>query len=120
MVDILLVDDDPMVRDALKKRLERDGHLVRLAGNGNEAIHMVRETRPDLVITDVIMPEREGVETILELKKLHPDLKIIAMSGGGRMGRLDYLKLATNFGADATLTKPFTSMQLKLAVAGLT
>lgn len=119
MTNILLVDDDPMVCDAIRKRLERDGHSVRVAGNGNEALQMVDQSEPELVITDIIMPEREGIETLMEMKQRIPGIKVIAMSGGGRIGRTDHLKLAAHLGADATLIKPFTTAQLRTALADL-
>ncbi|MCH8237326.1 MAG: response regulator [Proteobacteria bacterium] len=73
----------------------------------------VETTDPfDLVITDIIMPEKEGVETIVELKQLHPSLKIIAISGGGRTRNMDFLKLAKQFGADSILAKPFSEDEL--------
>src|SRR3546814_6523630 len=113
MAEILLVDDDKMVCETIKQRLEHEGHGVRTASNGNEALEMVAQRQPDLVITDIIMPEREGIETLLALKKANPALKVVVMSGGGRIGRLDHLKVAARLGADATLVKPFTAAQLK-------
>src|SRR3546814_5634934 len=74
---------------------------------------MVAQRQPDLVIMDIIMPEREGIETLLALKKSNPALKVVVMSGGGRIGRLDHLKVAASLGADATLVKPFTAAKLK-------
>lgn len=117
MAEILLVDDDKMVCETIKQRLEREGHRVRTASNGNEALELVAQRQPDLVITDVIMPEREGIETLLALKKSNPALKVVVMSGGGRIGRLDHLKVAERLGADATLVKPFTAAQLKSVLA---
>lgn len=119
MVDVVLVDDDELVRTTVKQILEKDGHQVRVAPNGDKALQLVADRQPALVITDVIMPEREGIETLLALKKKSPDLKIIVMSGGGRIGQVDYLKVASDLGADATLTKPFTAAQLRELLANL-
>lgn len=119
MAQILLVDDDEMVCETIKQRLEREGHDVTTALNGNEALTKFAQTQPDLVITDVIMPEREGIETLLALKKANPAVKVVVMSGGGRIGRLDHLKIAARLGADATLVKPFTAAQLKSILAEL-
>ena len=117
MADVVLVDDDELVRATVKQFLERDGHQVRVALNGNQALHLIDDREPDLVITDIIMPEREGIETLLELKKTRPELKIVVMSGGGRIGRVDHLKVAASLGADATLVKPFTAAQLRTVLA---
>lgn len=117
MADVVLVDDDEFVRTTVRQILEKGGHQVRVAQNGDKALQLVRERQPAVVITDIIMPEREGIETLLALKKTKPDLKIIVMSGGGRIGRLDYLEVATSLGADATLMKPFTAAQLRMALA---
>jgi CheY-like chemotaxis protein len=119
MAEIVLVDDDKMVCDTIKHRLERDGHQVRVALNGNEALKLVEQQLPDLVITDVIMPDREGIETLLALKKIAPTVKVVVMSGGGRIGRLEHLKIASALGADGTLKKPFKTSELRSLLAEL-
>lgn len=106
MAKILLVDDDLQFQQMLKQYLERSGLEVVTAENGAEAIKIFEKNRFDLVITDIIMPEKEGVETIIELKKEQPDLKIIAISGGGKIDATDYLAYAERFGANCTFSKP--------------
>jgi CheY-like chemotaxis protein len=113
---ILLVDDDDQFRDMVQAMLERLDHKVVIARNGNEAVQRYREQPPDLVITDLIMPDKEGLETIRELRRGAADVKIIAMSGGGRSTPTNYLKMAATMGAAAILAKPFTSQQLRDAI----
>lgn len=84
------------------------GHVVREASNGREAMRLCEEEVPDLVMTDIIMPEQEGLETIGAMRRLYPGVKVVAMSGGGRIVATDYLKTAETLGADAVLAKPFT------------
>ncbi len=112
MARILVVDDEELARFTLCEILEGAGHDVTEASNGNEAIERQRGQPFDLVVTDIIMPEKEGVETIIELKRDYPDLKIIGISGGGRSRNMDFLKLAEEFGADAVLAKPFSEDEL--------
>src|SRR5687767_14027836 len=101
MASILLVEDDEQLRPMLKLVLERGGHQVQEAGNGKEALKIYLRHPTDLVVTDLVMPDKEGLETILELRRIYPDVKIIAMSGGGRTGGgQGYLELARKFGAD--------------------
>ena len=107
MACILVVDDEEVVRVTLRQMLEKAGHQVFEAENGVEALRVFEKREADLVITDIIMPEKEGIETIMELRQRKPDLKIIAMSGGGRTGNREYLHLAKSFGADNVLPKPF-------------
>lgn len=104
---ILVVDDEKPLRDILELTLNSDGFQVVTAANGNEAIELARMMRFDLVITDLIMPEKEGIETIMELRALAPGIKIIAMSGGQPGGTGDFLPLAKTLGAVALLKKPF-------------
>jgi CheY-like chemotaxis protein len=117
VIRILLADDDATFRSMLEETLTRLGHHVVVATNGNEALALYREDAIDLVITDLIMPEREGLDTIRELRRVAPDVKIIAMSGGGRTGPTTYLQIAKQFGAAAVLFKPFSHQQLKAAIA---
>src|SRR5687767_10081306 len=112
MATILLVDDDEQLRPMLKMVLERAGHVVNEAGNGKEALMSYSRQQTELVVTDLVMPDKEGLETIIELRRAHPGLKIIAMSGGGRTGASNYLELAVKFGANHILNKPFSNQEL--------
>jgi DNA-binding response OmpR family regulator len=119
MKRILLVDDNEPFRRGLGLTLERAGYEVQSAPDGAVALKLFREFPADLVITDLIMPEKEGLETIMDLRRLQPELKIIAMSGGGRIDPNDYLPIAKKLGAALTLSKPFSTGEILEAVAGL-
>jgi CheY-like chemotaxis protein len=112
MKSILLVDDDEQFRTMLTEVLERAGYQVFAVADGNEAVKQYQHHQTDLVITDIIMPEKEGLEMITELRHLHPDAKIVAISGGGRGNAQDYLKMAAAFGADRVLAKPFSNREV--------
>jgi len=112
MVRVLVVDDEEPARFTIRNILEAAGHEVDEAENGNEAISSQTANPFDLIIIDLIMPEKGGVETIIELKRDYPDLKIIAISGGGRTKKLNFLKQAYKLGADKTLAKPFSEDEL--------
>ena len=116
---ILIIDDDHHILLMIKKMLERAGFEVDLASNGNEGLELFKRMPIDLVITDIIMPEKEGLETIREMKRLRSDLKIIAMSGGGKVSSDNYLNTAKIFGASKILTKPFSQKQMVSAVQDL-
>lgn len=116
MARILVVDDDPNIRQMLRSMLEREGYDVEAAANGRECLEFFRSAPAELVITDIIMPEQEGIETIRQLRADYPNCKIIAISGGGRIGPSDYLSMAKLLGATHTLAKPFDRAQLILAV----
>ena len=109
---ILLVDDHAEFLAIQQELLERAGHTVVTASDGNKAISALKKGGIDLVITDIIMPGREGLETILELQRHEPLIKIIAMSGGGRIDGQSYLELAEKFGAILSLEKPFNEATL--------
>ena len=117
MAKILVFDDEPSILLMLKKMLEKAGHEVDLALNGRDGIALFEKNRPDLVITDIIMPQKEGLETILELRKMYPDLKIIAISGGGRIGPDEYLPSAKIFGANMIFQKPLVQKEFMQAVS---
>ena len=109
MAKILLVDDEEELRTMLKIVLESAGHEVEVAGNGQEAVENYSRHPADLVVTDIVMPEKEGIETIVQLRKRYPNVKIIAMSGGGgRPGAQNYLEMAKKLGANHALPKPFS------------
>lgn len=111
-LSILVIDDDETIRVLLRTILERAGYRVVDAPDGNKGIRRYQESPTDLVITDLIMPGKEGIETIRELRKKFPHVKIIAVSGGGRIGPESYLKMAKGVGALRTLRKPFDRMTL--------
>ncbi|MDY6987588.1 MAG: response regulator [Thermodesulfobacteriota bacterium] len=113
---ILVVDDDVQIREMLRQLLERAGYEVAEAPDGRQGIRLYRQEPADLVITDIIMPEKEGLETIRELRRDFPDVKILAISGGGRVLADEYLRLAKQFGAERTLAKPFDQKELLEAV----
>jgi CheY-like chemotaxis protein len=112
MKKILLVDDDPVFRTATGRGLRQSGYEVVEAADGAQAFKLFDQHSFDLVITDVFMPEKEGLETIRELRVRFPKLKLVAISGGGLMRAGDCLELAKMLGADAILRKPFNLPQL--------
>ena len=119
MKRILVIDDDDQVRSLLRDMLELAGYQVVDAPNGKAGARLYRQSPTDLVITDIFMPEKEGLETIRELRQDFPEVKIIAISGGGRMGDFAYLPAAEKFGALRTFVKPFDLHQLLSAVREL-
>lgn len=112
MVTVLIVDDEKGIRDVLRKLLEKLDYRVVTAADGDEGLETFRLECPDLVIIDIIMPNREGIETITLMKRENPDVKILAISGGGRAHAMDLLAVAPSAGADATLEKPFRAQEL--------
>jgi len=116
---ILIIDDDYSILMMIKKMLERAGFEVELALNGNEGLDLFKRDPVDLVICDIIMPEKEGLETIREMKRLCSDMKILAMSGGGRVSSENYLNTASAFGATRTMGKPFSQRQMVSTVREL-
>jgi len=119
MIKILIIDDEPYILLMLKKMFEKAGYAVDLASNGREGMALFEKHTVDLVITDIIMPDKEGLELIREMKKKQPGLKIIAMSGGGRVSSESYLECARVFGAEKVFQKPFTQKELVTAVKEL-
>ncbi len=114
---ILVVDDEQPIRELVQTLLEMHGYEVVQAADGRAALALLRETSPDLLVTDIFMPEMEGLEMIQKVRALHPTLGIIAMSGGVPRGPgANYLKMAKAFGAMRMLEKPFTAAQLIAAV----
>lgn len=112
MANILVIDDDPLMRQTVSAMLSTAGHVPMSAQDGMEGLRMLERDACALVITDILMPGQEGIETIRAIRRKDQRIGIIAISGGSRNGNLDYLQLATEFGADATLAKPFTSKAL--------
>ena len=119
MARVLVIDDEASIRKLLRSILELDGHEVEEADDGSSGIKKYRQNPSDLVITDLIMPEKEGIETIVELKREFPRLKVIAVSGGGVVGPSTYLKMAQKVGADRVFEKPFGFDEMRDAVAEL-
>ncbi len=116
---VLVVEDDEQMRSMLKKMLESEGYAVMEAPDGKVALWIFKEKKADLIITDIIMPEKEGRETIRELKQDFPDVRIIAISGGGQGDKGQSLDMAKKMGADATFAKPFNKEELLKSVKDL-
>ena len=116
MAEILVIEDDVEVRNLLGALLRRAGHEVVEAENGQQGIHQFRTHPADLIITDLFMPVKEGLETIVDLRREFPDLKIIAISGGHREGTGNYLKAAQLCGASRIFNKPFNNSDLLAAI----
>jgi CheY-like chemotaxis protein len=112
MSHILVIDDEQLVASAIAHVLTRAGHRVTIAANGDAGLEQFKTERPDLVITDIVMPGKEGIETIRDLRSLAPELPIIAMSGGGMMSNYDFLSMARKLGASEVLGKPFSNDEL--------
>ena len=119
MPRILLVDDDESFRRMIRLSLDKLGHEVVEARNGAEALTLMKEGPPDILITDIVMPEKEGLEIIDEVRRKHPNMKIIAMSGGGRVNASDYLRIARALGADVVLAKPFSVDEMTASLNNL-
>ena len=119
---LLVIDDDDLVRAALTDMLQTAGFEVVTASNGRLGLEMLDSTPVDAIITDILMPEQEGLETIREARRRFPDVRILAISGGGTGAggvETQLLRFAESFGADQTLPKPFTASQLVAAVRAL-
>ncbi len=116
---VLIVDDDEQIRTLLQEVMEWAGFDVAVAENGRVAMRLQGQRPADLVITDLIMPEQEGLETITSLKKLYQGIKIIAISGGGRIGPEAYLPAALELGADLIFSKPFDVQEIVAAARAL-
>jgi CheY-like chemotaxis protein len=116
MKRILVIDDDDMLRAMLKKLLSNAKYNVVTAENGIEALRLHEQNPADLIIADIIMPDMDGIEVVIEFRKKYPATKIIAMSGGGRIHPDQYLAAAQRLGAQRTIGKPFTSSEILAAV----
>jgi len=119
MARILVVDDDHFLRGALRVVLEAAGYTVTEAADGETGLRLYREQGADLLLVDLFMPQRDGLEVIRALRAAIPRPKIVAMSGGGRNGDLDVLKVAAAFGAARTFRKPFEPRELLAAIHDL-
>lgn len=107
MAKVLVIDDDPKVRSVVARFVELEGHTVVQAENGKEAINQLEGDPADLVISDIFMPEMDGIEVLIQLREHFPDAKLVAMSGGGAIAASHVLKTAMVLGAVAVLEKPF-------------
>lgn len=117
---VLVIDDEKDILELITAMLSAEGYEVISAEDGERGIALLKD-RPDVevVITDLIMPNKEGIETILDVRRIRPDVKVLAMSGGGRGGAATYLSTAKNIGAAATLAKPFRKQALLDAIESL-
>lgn len=116
MAKILFVDDEAAVRHVGSSILKSAGHIVEVAKDGKEALEKLEGGTYDLVVTDIIMPEVDGIQMIVEITRQNPQLPILAISGGGRKGKMDFLQIAERLGARSSLCKPFQAQELLDAV----
>jgi DNA-binding response OmpR family regulator len=116
---VLVIDDEAGIRRLIEDVLQVDGHQVLTATNGVSGMRVMRLERPDIVITDILMPDQDGLGIIRSMRQEFPEVKILAISGAGAVGSLDLLLAAERLGADATLAKPFVPEQLFESVKGL-
>jgi len=119
MTTILIADDDDNVRYALSKLLRKAGYHVLEAQNGKDASKLLRKAMPDVLVTDIVMPEQDGMGLLNTARELNPAMPVLVMSGGGNIVGLDYLSLAQTMGANATLCKPFDNNEVLSVVANL-
>jgi len=116
---VLVIDDDAHITRVIELKLRTGGYEVITAANGKEGLNLIKSKQPDVVITDMIMPEKEGLQVIMELRRDFPNVKIIAISGGGRIGPEEYLNWAKKSGVQRTFSKPFTCNEILEAVNDL-
>ncbi len=116
---VLIIEDDDDLREMLKAALSRIDIEVQEAGNGREALKHFKPKATDLVVTDIIMPEEDGLKVIMKMKDLKPGIKIIAISGGGKAGPGSYLQMAKTLGADRVFSKPFSVSDLISEISSL-
>lgn len=115
---VCVIDDDPLVVSYLDEILTRLGHSVVTAFDVDTGLSRIETQASDAALVDVLMPERDGLTFIMEVRQHRPDLRIVAMTGGGRLSAGALLKMASGLGADAALAKPFSSSELELALEG--
>lgn len=116
MASILVIDDNPEFRDILRVHLEANGHRTFLAGDGDQGLALLERETVDIVLTDILMPQRDGLEVLREAKRRWPGLPVIAISGGGWIGAHELLGMAERLGADTILQKPVRREDLLSAV----
>ena len=118
-MNVLVIDDNAVVRDLLVVAIERAGHRVQAVGNGNDGLDLVERGNVDAVVTDVFMPECDGIEVLRALRARRPDLPVLVISGGSPMIDVDFLLVAKQFGAVEILRKPVEPKELTSALARL-
>jgi two-component system, chemotaxis family, chemotaxis protein CheY len=116
MSSVLVIDDDPAICLVVQRVLQRRGFEVSTAGDGQSGLQRFAELNPDLVIVDILMPGKEGIATILEMREAQPDARILAMTGGGSFAASEVLRIAELVGADNSLKKPFAPTELVATV----
>jgi two-component system, chemotaxis family, chemotaxis protein CheY len=116
MSSVLVIDDDPAMCMIVQQVLERRGYEVSTASDGQSGLSRFAELNPDLVIVDILMPGKEGITTILEMRETQPEARILAMTGGGSFAAGDILRIAELIGADNSLKKPFAPADLVATV----
>jgi two-component system chemotaxis response regulator CheY len=116
MSSVLVIDDDPAICLVVQQVLQRRGFEVSTAGDGQSGLQRFAELNPDLVIVDILMPGKEGIATILEMREAQPDARILAMTGGGSFAANEVLRIAELVGADNSLKKPFAPTELVATV----
>ncbi len=119
MADIVVVEDNTDLRQIIAHILTKAGHSVTEACDGSEILEILAKQPADIVLTDIVMPNQEGIQTIVQIRRHYPHLKIIGMSSGGSEGEGYYLEMAREFGANATLAKPFPKGKLLETVEAL-
>ena len=117
MKQILIIDDDPNVRSVIRRTMQRAGYSTEEASHGKEALRTIEEKQVDLAIVDIIMPEKGGIETLMEIKKKYPNIKTIIISGKVDTQADSFRTLVSQFGSTEILEKPFEMEELKEAVA---
>lgn len=118
-IQVLVIDDDELVRETLEMLLLDAGYGVTSASDGRRGLAELEKKTPDFVVTDIYMPEKEGIETIVDIRRTYPDIKIIAISGGADVGSMPVLQLAEMVGADRVLKKPFMPSEIVEAIESL-
>ena len=116
MAVVLIIDDDEMIVESLSILLQNEGYDVLSSSNGKNGLKLLGKNRIDVVITDIIMPDKDGIDTIREIKKTYRNTKIIAMSGGGKIAAKEYLTFVKQLGVRHTLSKPFEKEQILSAL----
>ena len=118
-IKVLIIDDDELVRMTFKSIISRAGYTIFEADNGSKGLDLFKKEKPQVVVTDILMPDKEGLETITEMREFNSDAKIIAISGGGSTNNMSFLQLAKEVGADHTLSKPIRPSALLTAIEAL-